>query len=260
MNRAERRRQAKADDQLLVRGIDLDRPQDPEPTAAMARQLSDLFETAKRHGNIEPPVRYLHSKVDATLSDLRDVPVACKKGCDHCCYVWVSATAPEVLFIAKTIVSKSDPALRDRIRAAHMATARFSFDERDQHPYPCPLLVNHMCSIYETRPKACRLAASGNADICARAIHNLSNEDIPTPFMHMIARSSYAIALAAALKHSHLPYQAYEFAAALDRALGVNDAEQAWLAGEDIFSGVLRDPNDPFSEAPANMMYRHAFR
>jgi Fe-S-cluster containining protein len=260
MDRAERRRQAKLDAQLLVRGIDLDRPQDPQPTAAMARQLSDLFEAAKRDGNIEPPIRYLHSKVDATLRSLTDVPVACKKGCSHCCHVWVSATAPEVLFIAKAIRLMSDPTVRDRIKAAYLQTGQFSFEERDLHPYPCPLLVNNICSIYEMRPKACRLAASGNAEICARAIHDLTNEDIPTPFMHMIARSSYAIALAAALKHSQLPYRSYEFIGALERALQRDDAERAWLAGEDIFSDVSRDPNDPFSEPPANMMYRHAFQ
>lgn len=36
-------------------------------------------------------------------------------------------------------------------------------------------------------------------------------------------------------------------------------SEIAWLSGEDIFSGLLRDPHDPFSDPTADMMYALAF-
>lgn len=258
MNRVERRRQAKQDEKLLVRGIDPE-SQDPEPTAALARHLYALFERAKQDRDIDLPVRYLHSKVDATLRGLRDIPVACKKGCSHCCHIWVSATAPEVLFIAKLLRRRGNPAAGDKIKAANLHTKDFEFDVRDQHPHPCPLLEDDTCSIYESRPAACRLAASADAEICARSYHNLTNEDIPTPFMHLLARSAYAVAFAIAMKHAQLPYQSYEFNAALTRAMERADAERAWLAGEDVFSGVMREPNDPFSEAPTQLMYNHAF-
>ena len=79
MNRAERRRQIKDDEQKLRSGIDAD-SSDPAGTAAMTRLMSDLLETAKRDRNIEPPVRFLHAKVDATLHAMRDASRRLQKG------------------------------------------------------------------------------------------------------------------------------------------------------------------------------------
>jgi hypothetical protein len=39
-----------------------------------------------------------------------------------------------------------------------------------------------------------------------------------------------------------------------------DDAERAWLAGEDIFADVRRDPSDLFLNGRAGLMYEHAFR
>src|SRR6185503_9728932 len=113
MNRADRRRQIKDDEQKLRNGIEAD-SSDPAGTAAMTRLMSDLLETAKRDRNIEPPVRFLHAKVDATLHAMRKIPVDCKKACAHCCRVWVSATIPEVLFLAKSLRRRNDLVLAER--------------------------------------------------------------------------------------------------------------------------------------------------
>jgi Putative zinc- or iron-chelating domain len=257
MNRAKRRRQSKDDGKRLARGID-PVSRDPEMTAAMGRQLHELFERAKRDRNINLPVEFLHAKMDATLRGLRDVPVACRKGCSHCCHIWVSVTAPEALFVAKVVRRRGVPLIA-RVRAAHLATAAYDFETRDQHPHPCPLLAEDICSIYDSRPSACRFAASADAAICARAYRDLSGENIPTPVVHMLGRSVYAVAVGIALKHATLPYHAYEFNAALARALEKDDAEQAWLGGEDIFADVMREPSDLFSAPQAHQMYDLAF-
>ena len=240
-----------------MRGVDPEMT-DPEPTAAMSRLLHSLFELAKRAGNIDPPVKFLHSKIDATVRGLRDIPIGCRKGCSHCCHIWVSATAPEILYIAKIVRRRGESALA-RVNAAHIETKDYDFDVRDQHPFPCPMLNDNICSIYEFRPAACRMAASGDASICARSYRNLTDEDIPTPVLYLVGRSVYALALASALRHSQLPFTAYELNAGLARALERADAEQAWLSGNDIFSDVTRDPGDIFSERPAQMMYEYAF-
>ncbi len=231
---------------------------DPEPTAVFARALHSMFETAKQEGNVDPPLQYIRDKLDTTIRAFDRLPIACKKGCSHCCYIWVSATAPELLSIAKIIKGRGNKAIA-KVTAAHEATKQFDFDSRANHPHPCPLLEENVCSIYEARPKACRLAASADAEICARSYHNVTNEDIPTPALHLAARSVYAIALAVALKHSNLPYEAYELNAGLVRALDEPDVEKRWLAGEDIFSNVMRDPADIFAEPQTQMMFKHAF-
>lgn len=231
---------------------------DPEPTAAMARRLHSMFEAAKKDGNIDPPVNLLHSKLDATIKDFGQLPIDCKKGCSHCCYIWVSATAPELLFTAKIIKSKGEQVI-ERLRTAHLHTKQFNFDARGEHPHACPLLEQDVCSIYEFRPKACRLAASADAAICARSYHNVTNEDIPTSALYLMARSVYGIALAVALKQSNLPYHAYEFNAGLVRAIDTDEGERAWLSGQDIFSDVMREPGDTFVNPETQMMFRHAF-
>jgi Fe-S-cluster containining protein len=258
MNRADRRRQAKDDERLLARGIDPE-SQGPQQTAAMARQLHALFERAKRERSIDPPVQYLHSRMDATQQGLNDIQVACKKGCAHCCHIWVSVTIPEVLFVAKALRRRNNSATADKVKAAHLATGPFDFVARGAHPHACPLLEEDLCSVYPIRPRACRFAASFDAEICARSYRQSANEDIPTPTGSVLARNGYAMALAIALKHAQLPHHLYEFHVALARAMEIDDAERQWLAGVDVFADVRRDPGDIFADSPAYMIYGEAF-
>lgn len=150
----------------------------------------------KRTGNIDPPVRLLHTAINATLRGLSDVAIACKKGCSHCCHTWVSVAAPEALYVAKIVQSRDDVAI-EKVRSAHASTKEYDFETRAVHPYPCPLLEDVVCSIYDFRPKVCRLAASADAEICARTYHNITNENVPTPMMHLVGRSAYAMVMAA---------------------------------------------------------------
>jgi hypothetical protein len=259
---AARWRQSQSDEKCVARGID-PKSTDHEPTAAMARRLHALFETAKQTGDIDPPVKFLHAKVERTIADCGDtfggIPLACKKGCSHCCRVWISATAPEVLFISKIIRSRGG-AVIDRLTTAHAQTQGYDFIARGRNPYPCPMLEQDICSIYEARPQTCRFGVSGDAQICARVFHDLSNEMIPTPHVFLKGKSAYSIALAIALKRSNLPHEAYELNAALVRALDTADAERAWLGGQDIFLGVMRDPVDMLANGrDAQMMFQRAF-
>ena len=258
MNKSKRRRQWKQDQHTLLKGVNLGSTQ-AEPTEAMARQLFSMLEQAKRDGRVDAPVKFLQSKVNASLTSLGDLTLACKKGCSHCCYVWVSATAPEVLFISK-VVKRMGKATIERVRDAHERTKEFDFDTRYLHPQACPLLEDDLCQIYDSRPNACRFAASGSAEICARAYHNLSDEAIPIPTTHLKGSSIYSLAMAAALRKADLAYHAYEFSAALIRAIDTENAERAWLSGEGVFSGVMREPADIFTEPRAQQIYEHAFR
>lgn len=258
MNRAERRRQIKDDERQLRSGIEA-QSSDPAGTAAMTRLMSDLLETAKRDRNIEPPVKFLHAKVDATLQTLRAVRVDCKKGCAHCCRVWVSATIPEVLFVANSLRRRNDVARRESVAAAHRITGAHDFVSRQRLHRQCPLLVDDLCSVYETRPVSCRFWASTNVAACLRVFRQSSGENVPTPMSHLKGRGAYEIALSLALKHVGLPHYYYELNAALARALEREDAESAWLGGEDVFFDVRRDPHDVSTDALSRQLYKFAF-
>jgi hypothetical protein len=258
MNRSERRRKSKDDERQLRNGIDAD-TSDPAGAAAMTRLMSDLLETAKQDRDIGPPVRFLHAKVDATLQSLRALRVDCKKGCAHCCRVWVSATIPEVLFIAKSIRRRNDVALGERVGAAHRVTGAHDFISRQRLHHQCPLLSDDLCSVYETRPVSCRFWASTNVAACLRVFRQSTGETVPTPMSHLKGRGAYEIALSLALKHVGLPHYYYELNAALTRALERVDAETAWLGGEDVFRDVRRDPHDVSTDALSRQLYKFAF-
>jgi hypothetical protein len=183
--------------------------------------------------------------------------VACKKGCAYCCHVWVSVAAPEAIHISKRL-RRTDESALERVRSAHLKTREFQFGTGTRPPMPCPLLIDNLCSIYDFRPTACRFAASSEVAVCERS-YRLMGEDIPTPVSHLRGRGTYAVALACALRRAAFPHAAYELNAALTRALERQDAEAAWLAGDDVFEGVLREPADPFQQPQVMAIYQHAF-
>jgi hypothetical protein len=107
----------------------------------------------------------------------------------------------------------------------------------------------------------CRMAVSQSAEACARAFApGAGPMPIPIPEYYPTLRHGYSIALAGALRRAGFPAWSYEFNAAMRTALAVPDAEAAWLAGEDLFADVPRDPgSDPFT-LPSNLrLYEDAF-
>ncbi len=256
MDRADRRRQAKRDVEITVRGVD---PKDrhPDQTAAIARLSYELLETAKQTGDIDPLLAFLHAKVNATIGDLADIPIACGKGCSHCCHgSWSSVTAPELIYVAKVVRRRGESAISRVIEAEKLTEALVFGGPRW---VACPMLVDDACSIYEHRPMVCRLVTSSDASICARSCRNITNETIPVPPLYVSGRMYYAFALACALKHADRSTVHYEFNAGLKRALERSDCEAAWLAGEDVFAGVRQDPGDIFGNPMATQLFDIAF-
>lgn len=221
-------RKSKEDEALIARGVD-PTIRRPHQTAALTRLLFAKVEEAKRQKSVDGPVMYIHSKIDASFRDIGPMPIACKKGCSHCCNIWVSASPLEALYVAKIIKARGAEAI-ERLRQANQVTEQYNFDTRDQHPHPCPLLEQNVCSIYEARPKSCRMAASIDAAICERSHLNLAEENIPTPMVNIQMRSSYGVALACALRKAGLGYIGYEFNAALVRAIDTDNAEEGQLS------------------------------
>jgi Fe-S-cluster containining protein len=251
-------RRVQQDTLRVLPGIDPEST-DPERVAALARLLHGMLIEAKTTGDIDPAVTLYHATITATVRGLSDIAIACTKGCSHCCHTWVSVYIPEALFIAKIIRRKGEAAI-DQVRRGHQLTKDYDFDARDHHPIACPLLEQDLCSIYENRPMTCRMAASADAGVCGRTYHHLTNEDIPMPAMFMLGRTAYAVAMASGLRKANLPHYAYEFNAALTRALATEDAERRWLSGEDLFADIHRDPTDQFTNPPAQQLYEYAFK
>jgi hypothetical protein len=102
----------------------------------LAQQIHARLDQAKQSRSVDARVDYLLSKIDPPIKRMSDVPVACRKGCSHCCNIWVSATALEVLYIAKRLLAQA----ADRVRDANEFTKAFSHEQRPFHLNPCPSL------------------------------------------------------------------------------------------------------------------------
>lgn len=75
---------------------------------------------------------------------------ACHKGCGACCHVAVTITAEEADVIGKEIGVKPTTPARFIGPEARQSTAT------EYYGVPCPFLVADKCSIYASRPLACR--------------------------------------------------------------------------------------------------------
>jgi Fe-S-cluster containining protein len=260
VNRAERRRQLKEDQRIVARGLDCERS-DGVQTAALMRVLHALIEESRDAGTVRPLMAFFHENLAAASRAAPRRQLACRAGCAHCCHAYVSARAPEVLFLAGAVPRREREAIRASVEAAYAATGTLSVDERVGMAKPCPMLRDNVCQAYAARPLTCRMAASEKAEVCARAFApGAANEGIPTFHFFLSTRRGYSTALAGALKRAGFPSVAYELNAALRAVLAAPAAEAAWLAGEDVFAGVPAEPgSDPFETPRGLQLYRAAW-
>jgi Fe-S-cluster containining protein len=112
---------------------------------------------------------------DGLLAQAPAGSVACKVGCDHCCYQAVGVTPPEALAIFDYLKRSLSSADRERV-AARVARAReetrgLSTAQRFSPNHPCVFLESGRCSIYEVRPLSCRGMNSLDAGECAKRLH-----------------------------------------------------------------------------------------
>ncbi len=171
----------------------------------------------------------------------RDLPEpACRKGCATCCSIRVVATAPEVLLIARYLranesglraqgvhlakrLAKADEVTRNRDEAARVRLRR-----------RCPFIHKGVCMIYAARPLACRSHLSYDRQACVDAAAGRIDQ-IPHSPPHLQIRGLIQNALQSALRDADYPWATYEINHAVQLALEHPQAEQQWLAGDDVF-------------------------
>ena len=165
---------------------------------------------------------------------------ACGKGCETCCCLQVAATAPEVFHAAHFIrltmeaFAAHGVDLAQRLAASQALIAGKGAEQRFASRAACPLIIGGACAIYAARPLACRGHVSFDREACIAAAEGHETE-VPASAIHKTVRSLVQNALQATLRDVNLSWGAYEFLAALDRALQDPECEAQWLRGEDVF-------------------------
>jgi Fe-S-cluster containining protein len=187
----------------------------------------------------------------------------CQRGCATCCSLRVTATAPEVLMVARFIralgtkLKERGIDLPGQIAAADSRTCGQGEDDRVALRQRCPFITQGVCVIYQVRPLACRGLASYDRKACAQAASG-KIDDIPYSEPHMRVRSLVQNAMQSAMRDAQLAWGNYELNRALTMALDDASLEARWLHGEDVFASAQVSEVDSAEMARTFDTLKHA--
>lgn len=177
----------------------------------------------------------LHYKLDEALaasqSRFAPGPPRCARSCDHCCHYMVQATLVEAFVVYKAMPAGRMERVRE-YRDAFLARLAERGDPKDDEEaallawgLACPLLEDGACTVYESRPIACRACHSySDPALCGQVRSNV----IRDPGSREIAEQALDLAQkledAVGLPHrtALLPFLLY----ALDREAGPTPGER----------------------------------
>ena len=171
--------------------------------------------------------------------------LACKAGCTYCCHNVVMATAPEIFLAASELRAQHDQALVADVAGRCEAAGQSRVGQADGRKSPCPLLHNDLCSVYSARPSVCRKHNSFDVGACIAAFEGRGG-DIPIRRFDQEAFECCAGALITGMRlGDERRGSVFELSGALGVTLRDPQAEQKWLAGEDVFTGVASQSKLP---------------
>jgi Fe-S-cluster containining protein len=168
-------------------------------------------------------------------------PLACRKGCAHCCHLTVLADAATVMRIADHVCETFTPAERMlldmRLIAYEKKVEGLTQARRSMSRAACPLLVDGACSVHPVRPLICRSFNSYDVDACVRHLApGGSSADIPSWNVPWLVGLALDAGLKDALVESGYADGDLELGLALKAALDRPNAAERWLAGDALFA------------------------
>jgi Fe-S-cluster containining protein len=181
--------------------------------------------------------------------------LACRAGCDHCCYQVVGVTPAEALTIYRhlqeTRTAEELSRLSAHVAALHERTRGLSSTERFSPDHPCAFLDAGRCSIYEARPLSCRGMNSLDAKECETRLREPAAraEFVAHGGGHLFVEPVRAFrAVSAGLQLSlselyRLDSRPLDLIAAMHLLLqGGSSLGTEWVSGRQPFDSALREP------------------
>jgi Fe-S-cluster containining protein len=169
--------------------------------------------------------------------------MACAEGCCFCCYQPVDITAPEALamaaYLRSQLAEKDLDTLRARLAVTTATLRDLSYEAHAQAKIPCVLLVDGVCSVYPSRPLACRAWNSTSVTRCQEIFDHGDPITMIPPIEMDVYESIWEVAQGVmdGLRRAGVDSTSYELHSALQRALDTPDAARRWVQGEDVFAG-----------------------
>lgn len=231
LDRGQRRRLLKDDEAWVGKALPLNPPR--RAAEAHIRHLALILrDTGVKNRAIQAAV-YAGNLFDATMKQVDKGPVACAKGCFHCCTKLVMVTLPDIFRLARAVRDK----MTDITAAAELSRSITSGQTQRKY-LPCPVLTDQSCSAYSHRPIPCRFLLSKSLDACVRIFQEDVREAFPYADHITDLRQRMDQIVQTALVLSGLPHHHFELIQSLAVALTVDNAEERWLAGEPLFANV----------------------
>lgn len=205
---------------------------------ARSRKVADApaarMQTMRMYGRLAA----LQSEVIANHA----VKVACARGCSYCCHLRVEIRPHEAFVLAQHIQSKFTSAQQvpaiERIEENLKRIAPLTADQHIRAGIACALLVDGVCSAYESRPAACRKYYSVSVDTCRDAFNDTS-APVTGPLEHeqvRLAGNAVALGYAKGLELAGHDSTLYEFHFALHAALTKTKASKRYRDGKKPFA------------------------
>ncbi len=173
----------------------------------------------------------------------------CQIGCSSCCHQMVLCTPFEVFSIGRYLLDTKVAAELDGIKARLEQLSRLPLDPAARYDarWPCALLENNRCTVYEKRPSVCRTMLSASRVACETCLISKSGT-IP----YVAGPSQIAVLMQLGIDHAlitrrGLRTERVELSRALLTALNDFDGALAsWGGGGNPFAnGEIRSPGTP---------------
>jgi Fe-S-cluster containining protein len=236
--------------------------------ANSARQILLEGDTVpKTYELVANVMNFASDTMDLVFEKTRYTP-ACGKGCSYCCHILVEASVPEILAIAEYIRHQFTPERRERLDRAideHIRTTEgMTRDGRMSISVACPLLEAGCCSVYESRPIACRNWHSSDVGRC-RAYYEdpASLKTTAVNGLALAAGANIATGLRVALRSRRLDDRAIELVRGLKIALADPSLLETWRERPDAFDAAALDNVHPGSREDRQhvaKLWREAYR
>ena len=168
-------------------------------------------------------------------------PIACREGCNFCCFNQVEVTPLEALgighYVGQNFSTEEKDGLMARVSRSLDLKAGKSKKKlaRRRHQLPCPLLVGGRCSIYPVRPLVCRAMHTFEARACEQEL--LGGK--LGPGAYYAHRYEFVWSISAGLQNGCREVRCQTGVLDLTRALHDFFSREApverWLSGEEVF-------------------------
>lgn len=218
------------------------------------RAIRRIIDEARSAGTLDRLFGYLYATIERRTPEQVRTDAACGPRCAWCCHTRVSATAPEILFLARGLPAGAKHAIPGLASRRHDGWDRPLLESLA----PCAVLADGLCTAHPSRPIVCRTTMSLDADQCRLACSDPEEALIPSTLASVALRAVFEIALQGAMLNAGYAVDRFDLATGLADAVSVPDAEAAWLAGADVFPSALRIEQEGYLDEPLRLAFYEA--